>query len=125
MDRHEMAVAIAARDGLAYPQGDEPCECDEDLVPGACFPYGEGCVPYVERCDSCCRFVDDVEAAEAVADYLTRETGRPYVVRGGDVPFLDWEDHPRSEPLTFSDAERIWARLSRATPRGARRDGRA
>jgi hypothetical protein len=103
---------------------DEPCECADDLVPGACFPYGDGCVPYVERCDLCRVFEDDVAAAEAVADYLTKATGRPCIVRGGDVPYVDWQDHPRTDPMTFSDAERIWDRLHQARRREAERPER-
>lgn len=49
------------------------CDCDLDAVPGAIWPIasdGDDSFPFVERCDNCKRFPDDVAAAEAVAQAI-------------------------------------------------------
>lgn len=57
------------------------CECDDGLVPGACYPAGDYDLPEVQRCDSCARFPDDGAAAEAVAAVLSLFVGPGYVVQ--------------------------------------------
>jgi hypothetical protein len=49
------------------------CECDDDTLPGVAWPMasdGDDRWPYVERCDLCQRFGDDVDAAHALAAKL-------------------------------------------------------
>jgi hypothetical protein len=84
-------------------EGDEQlimiCDCDLDAVPGAIWPIasdGDDSHPWVERCDNCKRFADDVAAAEAVA----AKVGRP--VRWANVhgrptsaqPYVEREENP-------------------------------
>lgn len=49
--------------------GDGPCECEIEPVPGALWPMNEGDDGSweIERCDLCARFEDDRAAADAVA----------------------------------------------------------
>lgn len=59
----------------------EQCECDDGLVPGACYPAGDYDFPEVQRCDSCARFPDDKAAAEAVAAVFNLFVGPGHVVQ--------------------------------------------
>lgn len=48
--------------------GDNRCECDDDAVPGAGWPFNNRAE--VQRCDMCKRLSDDAEAATAVVARL-------------------------------------------------------
>jgi hypothetical protein len=79
--------------------GDNPlaCDCDDDRVPGACWPMASGGnaqLPWVERCDDCQRFADDEEAARAVAHAV-----------GGHVAHADLSGCQR--PFVFAVGHRV------------------
>jgi hypothetical protein len=80
-------------------------ECKVCLIPGALFPVasdGRTDHAYVERCDECQLFVDDVAAALAVAARLREE-----------VEYSDVMDHPFVTGFTFEEAEKAAKKWNR------------
>jgi hypothetical protein len=101
-----------------------PCDCDNELVPGAHFPWDMECTParaWVQRCDECGRFRDDAAACKAVARFLTEQTGVGHfaVFDDGDSYVSLHANGREGGDLTYEQAGELRARLM------AERDGPA